>query len=258
MESPWTRDGRVRAEIVNISPYVSGIINLMSVQDNAHVKKGDLLLKIDDNQYQLAVATAEANLANAEVAMMESRLEAHRREKLNISAISKEEKQKYVAEQHSTEMQFKAAKSALEKAQLDLKRTAIYSPVNGYITNLSEHTGNYITTGQPTLTIVNTQSMYIYGYFLETQLSHIHRGDKATISLLSDKNKPIQGEVESIARGITDYSNKTDNDGLHAVNPTFDWVRLAQRIPVRIKITEKPDDLLLVAGMTCTIVLKKR
>ena len=257
-ESPWTRDGRIRADVYQVAPDVTGRIVEMAVSDNQKVSNGDLLFAIDPASYEVALARAEADASSAKADLAEKRLEAERRRKLGPDMISKEERDKSELTLKAAEAQFRAAEAVVNKARLDLARTRIYAPGNGYITNRTRTEGDFATTGQPVLSLVDSDSFYVYGYFLETKLPQVHVGAPARITLLSDDSIQLQGEVVSIARGITDYSTPGgDNSvGLLHVNPTFDWVRLAMRVPVRIHLTDIPPGLVLASGMTCTIALE--
>ncbi|GAA4650062.1 HlyD family secretion protein [Kistimonas scapharcae] len=257
-ESPWTRDGRIRADVYQVAPDVTGRIVEMAVSDNQKVSKGDLLFAIDPASYDVALARAEADASSAKADLAEKRLEAERRRKLGPDMISKEERDKSELTLKAAEAQYRAAESVVNKARLDLARTRIYAPGNGYITNRTRTEGDFATAGQPVLSLVDSDSFYVYGYFLETKLPQVQIGAPARITLLSDDAVQLQGEVVSIARGITDYSTPGGDDavGLLQVNPTFDWVRLAMRVPVRIHLTDIPPGLMLASGMTCTIVLE--
>ncbi|HEX7817276.1 HlyD family secretion protein [Dyella sp.] len=295
MYSPWTRDGRVRAEVVQIAPDVSGLVRQLPVVDNQFVRKGDLLMLIDQDRYRNAVAQAQANLNAAEAsaraaganissalaaaaarkAEFEMRQEqSDRRQKMG-DLIAREDRNDAVSTANSAlaswhqaqagGTQASAAKAqaqaaveqaqvALDLATLNLQRTEVRAPVDGYVTNLDVRVGDYAATGMPRLALIDSHSYYIYGYFEETKLPHLRIGDPVKIRLMSGGTH-LDGKITGVARGITDADNPTGSDLLANVNPTFNWVRLAQRVPVRIAIDTDtmPEGTLLAAGMTATI-----
>jgi len=251
--SPWTRDGRVRVEVVNIAAQINGQVISLPVADNQKVKKGDLLFEIDPIDYQLALTQAEATVQSREYDLKIAQEDAERRQKLG-EAVSSEEKLTYTSNAGVSAASYQAALAARDQARVNLQRTKIYSPVNGYVTNLTLRIGDYATPGQTKLTVVDSDSFWIAGYFEETKLPNIHVGDYAHIRLMG-WGPEVAGHVQSIARGISDTDASTDPYGLESVNPIFTWVRLAQRIPVRIAIDRVPDSVTIASGQTCTIVI---
>ncbi|QGZ61135.1 efflux RND transporter periplasmic adaptor subunit [Paraburkholderia acidisoli] len=254
MDEPWTRDGRVRADVVNIAPDVSGAVVDLPVRDNQFVHKGDLLMQIDPSHYQIAVEQAQAAVA-ARKAELTMRLDdAKRRADMDSEVVSQENRENASHTANSAQAQYQQAIAALDAAKLNLDRTRVISPVDGYVTNLQVFKGDYATGGQAKLAVVDSHSFWVYGYFEETKLPHVKIGDKADIKLMSGGT--LEGHVESISRGIYDRDNPQSKELLADVNPTFNWVRLAQRVPVRIHIDKVPDDMILSAGTTCTVVVK--
>lgn len=253
MDEPWTRDGRVRADVVNVAPDVSGAVVTMPVADNQFVKKGDLLMEIDPSHYRIAVQQAQANVAARQAELRMRRADAARRADLDSLVVSKEQRENAMQTASTAEAQLQQAQAALDAAQLDLERTRVVSPVDGYVTNLNVHRGDYASAGTPKLAIVDSHSFWVYGYFEETKLPHVRIGDKAEMRLMS--GGVLKGRVESISRGIYDRDNPQSRELLADVNPTFNWVRLAQRVPVRIRIDEVPAGTVLSAGTTCTVVI---
>ncbi|KVD76148.1 hypothetical protein WS62_02810 [Burkholderia sp. ABCPW 14] len=254
MDEPWTRDGRVRAEIVNVAPDVSGAVVELPVRDNQLVKKGDLVMQIDPSHYQIAVEQAQAAVAARRAELQMRRADAARRADLDALVVSKENRENSVQTASSAEAQYQQAIAALDAAKLNLERTRVVAPVDGYITNLSVFKGDYATAGQAKLAIVDSHSFWVYGYFEETKLPRVKIGAKAQMRLMS--GGVLKGHVESISRGIYDRDNPQSRDLVADVNPTFNWVRLAQRVPVRIHIDEVPKDLVLSAGTTCTVIVE--
>lgn len=251
--TPWTRDGRVNAETVQVVPEVSGKIAELRVNDNQLVQKGDVLFVIDPESYSLALQGAEANLATrqSELALKEN--VAQRRSKLVADkAISTEEYQTAENALSVARSAVVAATATRDVAKLDLQRTVVISPVNGYVTNLHLRLGDYATSGQQQFSIIDRDSFWIAGYFEETKLGSVHVGDAAQIDLMGG-GRPLTGQVESVSRGIADATTATK--GLADVDPVFNWVRLAQRIPVRIRLDELPEGVVLSSGMTCNVQL---
>lgn len=254
MVSPWTRDGRVRAEVVNIAPDVAGQVVDLPVRDNQPVHKGDLLMQIDPSRYQLALQQAEAALAARKADLDMRRAQARRRADLDSLVVSRENREDAGSQVAGAEAQYQVAIAQRDSAKLNLDRTKVYAPVDGYITNLSVRRGDYASAGVAKIAIIDSHSFWVYGYFEETKLPYVAVGDKAKIQLINGAT--LRGHVDSISRGIYDRDNPQSRELLADVNPTFNWVRLAQRIPVRIQIDEVPKDVLLAAGLTCTVTLE--
>ncbi len=254
MVSPWTRDGRVRAEVVNIAPDVAGQVVDLPVRDNQLVHKGDLLMQIDPSRYQLALQQAEAALAARKADLDMRRAQARRRADLDSLVVSRENREDAGSQVAGAEAQYQVAIAQRDSARLNLDRTRVIAPVDGYITNLSVRRGDYASAGVAKIAIIDSHSFWVYGYFEETKLPYVAVGDKAKIQLINGAT--LRGHVDSISRGIYDRDNPQSRELLADVNPTFNWVRLAQRIPVRIQIDEVPRDVLLAAGLTCTVTLE--
>ncbi|MBC8747826.1 multidrug resistance efflux pump [Paraburkholderia sp. WC7.3g] len=254
MDEPWTRDGRVRAEIVNVAPDVSGAIVALPVKDNQFVKKGDLLMQIDPSHYQIAVEQAQAAVAARKAELQMKRDDAQRRADMDSQVVSKESRENATHTASAADAAYQQALAALDAAKLNLERTRVVSPVDGYVTNLSVFRGDYASAGAAKLAIVDSHSFWVYGYFEETKLPHVRVGDQAEVRLMSGGT--LQGHVESISRGIYDRDNPQSHELLADVNPTFNWVRLAQRVPVRVKIDSVPADVMLAAGTTCTVIVR--
>jgi multidrug resistance efflux pump len=254
MLSPWTRDARVRADVVAIAPDVSGFVTDLRVKDNQFVHKGDVLFVIDQDRYKLALETAEAGVAAKKAEMEMHRHEAERRAKLTTLSISVEgqENAKHTADSATAAYQQAFADRAT--AQLNLDRTVVRASVNGFVTNLTLDVGQFASVGARIMALIDSDSYRVEGYFEETKIPVIKPGQQVEIHLLS-RGPALRGHVESISRGITDRDNANGPELLANVNPTFEWVRLAQRIPVRIHIDEVPDGVLISSGMTCTIIV---
>ena len=253
MDEPWTRDGRVRADTVTVAPDVSGAVVTMPVRDNQFVHKGDLIMEIDPSHYRIAVQQAQASVDERKTELQMRKDDAARRADMDSEVVSRENRDNANHIAAAAAAQLEQAEAELAAAELNLERTRVVAPVDGYITNLNTYRGDYAVAGSATLAIVDSTSFWVYGYFEETKLPHVQPGDKASVVLMSGGK--IQGHVESISRGIYDRDNPESRDLLADVNPTFNWVRLAQRVPVRIRIDQVPSNVMLSAGTTCTVTL---
>lgn len=249
---PWTRDGRVRADVVVMAAEVPGTVTQVQVVDNQFVRKGDVLFTVDPARYRLALAQAQAVVENRRQDLKVRASAAQRRERLNELATSVEAREQARGSAGVAEAALEEAQVAVQVAQLNLDRTTVRAPVNGWVTNLRLRPGDYVAAGQSALAVVDADSFWIVGYFEETKLARIRAGDAARATLMAWPDAPIFGRVESIGRGIAD-ANAADPVGLPTVNPIFAWVRLAQRVPVRIRIEQKPQQLELAAGLSCTV-----
>ncbi len=254
MTTPWTRDGRVRADIINVAADVPGYVVDVPVKDNQLVKKGDVLLQIDPEHYQVAVRQAEALVASRKATWEMRKVNASRRADMDNLVISKENRDDASNIANSAQADYQQAQAQLAAAQLDLKRTTILATVDGYVTNLNVHRGDYARTGEAKMAVVDKDSFWVYGFFEETKLPHVKVGAQAELQMMS--GEVLKGHVESISRGIYDRDNPESRELIADVNPTFNWVRLAQRVPVRIHIDEIPEGYLLAAGTTCTVVVQ--
>lgn len=256
MQSPWTRDGKVRAELVNITPQVSGRITQLLVEDNQFVTKGTRLFTLDDEPYRIAILNAEAQLAKAHSDLIKAQHEAQRRQNLPRNVISAEDLDVAVLTVRTMEATEKAAKAELDRARWNLSQTEVFAPTDGWINNLETRVGNYASTGAPLFALVDSHSFYIMGYFEETKLRHIQAGARADIKLYST-DEQLTGTVQSIGRAIYDQSVEPDSGLVPDIKPNVPWVRLAQRVPVRIRLDPIPGNMTLVAGTTCTISVRQ-
>src|SRR6266481_8697905 len=257
MGAPWTRDGTVRAYVVTMAPEVAGRIVELRVADNQFVHKGDLLLVIDPTNFKIALQLADAAVDQAQATAQNAQREAERRRKLDDLSVSVEQKQDFNANAVATHAQYQQAVANRDQAKVNLERTQIRSPVNGWVTNLLAQLGDYATVGQNEISIVDADSFWVDAYFEETQLASMQEGDPAEIKLMSYR-QIVRGKVGSVARGINVSNAQPNQQGLATVNPIFTWVRLAQRVPVHIEIDRVPDGVRLVAGMTATVQLDAR
>jgi multidrug resistance efflux pump len=314
METPWTRDGAVRAYTVTMAPEVSGRIVELPVADNQFVPKGALLMVIDPTNYQIAVELAEAavqqaqaNVQNvdAQIVVQQAQVTASQAqvEQAKAALVFAQQQQaryedlaakgygpvqtaqQFIADQRekqaavdSAEANLKLAERQIDslkaqrasavasvaqakaqrgQAQVNVDRTRIRSPINGWVTNLLAQLGDYANVGQNEITLVDADSFWVDAYFTETALGSIRQGDPAKVKLMGYR-EIVRGHVDSIARGINVPNAQAGPQGLARVNPIFTWVRLAQRIPVRIHIDHVPEGVTLAAGMTATVEIEHR
>lgn len=252
MLTPWTRDARVRADVVVIAPDVSGWVSELRVRDNQPVKAGELLMRIDRERFQAAVDKAKAVVeTRAQQARLRER-EAARRVALGAEAISAETRENAQINAAIARGELHQAQADLELAKINLARSDVRAPRAGHITNLRLAQGNYATAGQSVMALVDDATFYVQAYFEETKLPRVHEGDPVEVWLMS-AGAPIAGRIDSISRGINDRNTTPDGQLLAEVEPTFNWVRLAQRIPVRIRLEQVPAGTVLSAGMTASV-----
>ncbi len=297
---PWTRDGRVRGDVIQVSSDVSGLVTDVLVHDNQTVKKGQPLFKIDVARQSLDVeeaksdlAKAKAGLAQAEAELMQSKADFERSQStLNLAeknanryaslmdgAISKQEQDQMLAQRDQSSAEHDQMAAAIEKAKanivqqqalievaqsqvnlarLNMNRSEVVAPADGTLSNFELRAGNYVKVGQAVAALLDRQQLYVVGYFEETKLNKIYIGAPATIQLMGD-SQIFKGHVQGVASGIEDRERTSTSGLLANVNPTFSWVRLAQRVPVKIVLDEVPkNELAFVAGRTATIHIEDK
>ncbi|PZO90836.1 MAG: efflux transporter periplasmic adaptor subunit [Sphingomonas sanxanigenens] len=252
--SPWTRDGRVRADVVRVTPDIGGLVTTVAVQDNQPVKAGQLLFVIDRPRYELALAQAEAQVASARATLGQARREAKRDLALG-NLVAAEAHEQNVARVATAEAALDVALNARDTAALNVRRTNVVASVNGVVTNLDLHPGDYLAPGTQAMALIDTDSLRIEGYFEETKLPLICIGAPVTVKLMGEQ-RLLKGRVDTIAFGINDATRSDSGNLLPTVDPTFSWVRLAQRIPVRVKLSDVPADIRLIAGRTATVTVE--
>lgn len=253
--SPWTRDGRVRVLVANVAPQVSGQIVQLNVVDNQVVHKGDVLYVIDPFDFRVAVDSAKATVQSRAADLQVKQTQAQRRQSLTSLAASVEEKQQYAGTAAMAQGEFAAAQVSLAQAEVNLKRTKVRSPVNGYVTNLTLRVGDYASTSSANISVIDSDSFWIDGYFEETKLGRICVGDTVESELMGYA-RPVLGHVQSFGRGISVSDATSSTQGLPDVNPVYTWVRLAQRVPIRVHIDSVPPGLLLASGLTATVRIR--
>ncbi|PTQ10876.1 efflux transporter periplasmic adaptor subunit [Sphingomonas oleivorans] len=248
---PWTRDGRVSAEVAQIAADVTGPVVRVAVRDDQFVHKGDLLFEVDPERFRLAVIRAQADIARARAELAQVRREIRRSIGLG-DLVAAEDTERLRAKAEQIEADLAIARNALDVARLNLARCRVRATVTGRVANLVLRPGDYATAGHPVLALIDAQTIHIVGYFEEPKIARIHMGDPVRVKLMGEK-RPIIGHVQSIAGGIEDRERAEGESLLANVNPTFSWVRLAQRIPVRIAIDRTPPGMRLIAGRTATV-----
>lgn len=252
MNAPWTRDGKIRADVVRIAPDVSGLVSEVLVHDNQTVQQGEVIFRIDQARYKLALQLADAKLASSKAALDMANRDQIRYRKLNDTTVTQQKMEQIDTTTQQAEATYRQAELDRELASLNLDRSSVKAPVNGVITNFSLQPGDYVTTGSAVTALVDTDSFYVSGYFEENKLERIQIGDTVLVDVMGSKVQ-LKGKVEGIAGGIEDRE-RTDSTSLLAnVAPTFNWVRLAQRVPVRVKLEEVPEGVHLVAGRTVSV-----
>jgi RND family efflux transporter MFP subunit len=254
---PWTRDGRVRADIVAVAPDVSGLVTEVRVQDNAAVRRGQVLFVIDPSRYQLALEQAQGALATSRAALDQAMREDRRNRALGADLVPAETVEEGAAKVEQLRAALQQAVAARDLAALNLQRTRVVAPVDGVVTNTEMRPGDYLAAGHPAMALVYGGSLHVDGYFEETKLPAVRVGDPARVELMGVA-VPIQGHVESIAGGVEDRERAAAGDLLANVNPTFSWVRLPQRIPIRIAIDKVPRGVRLIPGSTATVIVAPR
>jgi multidrug resistance efflux pump len=253
--APWTRDGSVRVQVASVAPQVSGQITQLRVADNQFVHKGDILYQIEPFDFEVALRSSKALLEQREADRYVKDLQSERRKRLSDLSISREQQQVFEGSALQAKAAVDAAREQVAQADINLKRAEVRSPVNGYVTNLLLRVGDYAHAGVSNISIVDTDSFWVDGYFEETKLAQMCIEDRAEVKLMG-YSTPIIGHVTTITRGVSVSNAASGAQGLPNVNPVYTWVRLAQRIPVRIAIDRVPPGMPLVSGMTGTVTLR--
>lgn len=254
----WTRDGKIRANVIQVAAQVPGELKYLAIKDNQYVNEGDLLFEINPEDYQINLKNHQSQLEQLLIRQEQAVLQYNRRMELgSTAAISKEHLEEVKYNLDLINDQVEQAKIAIEKAELDLSRTKVYAAANGYITNMNIREGNFIAAGQPLFALVDKQSFHVVGYFEETKLKYIEVGRRVEILPYNGAEK-MYGYITGYGRAIYDQSAQTGEQLLQAVKPNYPWVTLAQRIPVKIAFDHTEEELdarRLIAGTTATIIV---
>jgi multidrug resistance efflux pump len=253
MDAPWTRDGRVRADVIGIAPDISGLVAEVLVADNTVVKRGQPLFRLDKARFALALQQAEAVVESRAASLERARRDERRYERLNEGIVSVQRQDQARSDAATAEGAWHEAIAMRDVARLNLDRTELRAPADGKITNLTLRPGAYVSAGSAVMALVDAESLHVQGYFEETKLRHIRVGDPASVMLMGEP-RPLSGHVQSIAGGIEDRE-RTGGTLLANVNPTFSWVRLAQRVPVRVVLDPAPEGVELIPGRTATVTI---
>ncbi|MCL9776589.1 HlyD family secretion protein [Vibrio methylphosphonaticus] len=260
IQNPWTRDGQVRADIIQITPRVTGPVVELNVKDNSFVNKGDLLFKIDPSTFLTTKDQAYANLLQVQ-ALLDRAINEEKRssalEKLKPGSVPVLTLNNLTNNVQTARANVKAAQASFEAAQLSLDFTTITAPSDGYITNLNLKEGSQVVANQPVVALIDNDSFWIEGFFEETDLRYIRKGSSAKVTLMSHPDSPLIGHVTSTGYGISKSDGSTGSFLLPNVNPNFQWIRLAQRIPVKVKLDNPPEDIQLIVGATASVLINK-
>ena len=258
LTNPWTRDGQVHAQVIQIAPRISGPIVNLPIVDNQMVRAGDLLFEIDPRTFKAAVDAADADLQQAQVEAKDKKEEADRAIKIrkrDRGAMSQQQLERKVNDQSSAEAAVRAAQAQLEQAQLNLEFAQVKAPVDGYVTNLNLRLGSQAVANQPALALIDINSYWIHGYFREDRIDGVNAGDRAIVTLMSYPDRPLEGRVDSLGWGIAQSDGSTGYNLLPNISATFEWIRLAQRVPVRVHLVDPPGDIPLRVGTTASVMV---
>jgi len=258
LTNPWTRDGQVHAQVIQIAPRISGPIVNLPIVDNQMVRAGDLLFEIDPRTFKAAVDSAAADLQQAQVEAKDKKEEADRAIKIrkrDRGAMSQQQLERKVNDQSSAEAAVRAASAQLEQAQLNLEFSQVKAPVDGYVTNLNLRLGSQAVANQPALALIDINSYWIHGYFREDRINGVNAGDRAIVTLMSYPDRPLEGRVDSLGWGIAQSDGSTGYNLLPNISATFEWIRLAQRVPVRVHLVDPPTDIPLRVGTTASVMV---
>jgi len=260
IENPWTRDGQVRTQVIQVTPRVKGMIVKIHVIDNQKVKTGDLLFEIDPSSYQIKLKQAEARLQRTREAAKGTKIEFDRVKNIyakDKGAVSQKDLVRNETNYYKSLADIDSSEEAVNTAKLNLSYTKVYAEVDGYVSNINFQIGSQASAGHAILALVDENSYWVFGFFREDAIPEVEVGDKAMVTLLAYPDTPLSGKVESIAWGIAHSDGNPGNNLLPSVKPVFQWIRLAQRIPVRIKLDKLPENVKLRFGLTASVMVLK-
>ena len=261
INNPWTRDGQVRGHVIQVAPRVSGMVTNIAVIDNQFVQAGELLFEIDQEPFEIAIAQAEANLKRAHISSKSSKIEFDRLKDIfekDPGAVSQKDLNRREANYLQSLSQIDVAKESLRGANLNLGYTKVYAAVEGYVSNVDFQIGTQAVANTPILALVDSNSFWVFGYFRESQIGKFKIGDPARVTLMAYPDQPLQGTVESLGWGIAPSDGNTGVKLLPSIKPVFQWIRLAQRVPVRIKVDSVPEGVELRFGLTAYVMVKSK
>jgi len=260
IDNPWTRDGQVRTQVIQVTPRVNGMVTKIHVVDNQKVKTGDLLFEIDPSQYQVKLKQAEARLQRTKEAAKGTKIEYERVKNIyskDKGAVSQKDLVRNETNYYKSLADIDSSTEAVNTAKLNLSYTKVFAEVDGYVSNINFQIGSQAVANQPILALVDENAYWVFGFFREDAIPNVEVGDTAKVTLLAYPDTPISGKVESIAWGISHSDGNPGSNLLPSVKPVFQWIRLAQRIPVRIKLNKLPEDVKLRFGLTASVMILK-
>lgn len=256
--NPWTRDGQVRAQVIQVSPRVSGMVTKIDIIDNQFVKKGDLLFEIDKEPFLIQIAQTKAELKREQANLRGTQIEYERVKKIakrDKGAISQKDMVRHEVNYYKSLANIDSLKEKLNNAKLNLTFTDIHASVDGYVSNINFQVGSQAVANKAILALVDSNSFWVFGYFRENMIGDVKIGDKAKVILMAYDNKPLSGRVESIGWGIAPSDGNPGVNLLPSIKPTFQWIRLAQRVPVRVELDTLPDGVQLRFGLTASVII---
>ena len=260
IDNPWTRDGQVRTQVIQVTPRVNGMVTKIHVVDNQKVKISDLLFEIDPSQYQIKVDQSKARLQRTLEAAKGTKIEYERVQTIyarDKGAVSQKDMVRNETNYYKSLADIDSSTEALNTAKLNLSYTKVYAEVDGYVSNINFQIGSQASSSKPILALVDENSYWVFGFFREDAIPKVEVGDDARVTLLAYSDTPLSGKVESIAWGIAHSDGNPGNNLLPSVKPVFQWIRLAQRIPVRIKLDKLPENVKLRFGLTASVMVLK-
>ena len=258
ISNPWTRDGQVRGHVIQVAPRVSGMVTNIAVIDNQFVRRGDLLFELDQEPFEIAIAQAEASLRRANISSKSAKIEYDRLQEIfakDAGAISQKDLNRREANYLQSLSQIDIAQEQLRAAELNLTYTGVHASVDGYVSNINFQIGTQAVVNSPIIALVDSNSFWVFGYFRESQIGEFKIGDAARVTLMAYPDTPIEGHVESLGWGIAPSDGTVGYNLLPSIKPVFQWIRLAQRIPVRIKLDKIPDGVELRFGLTASVMI---
>jgi multidrug resistance efflux pump len=256
--NPWTRNGQVRSQVIQVSPRVSGAVVNIAVVDNQKVKIGDLLFEVDPSEYKIILAQAEADLKREQANVRGTKIEYDRVRNIaakNKGAVSQKDLNRNRVNYQKSLAKIDSFKEKINAAKLDLTFTKVHATVDGYVSNINFQVGSQAVANQPILALVDMNSFWVFGYFRESMIGDIRIGDESKVTLMAYPTKPISGKVESIGWGISHSDGDPGKNLLPSIKPVFQWIRLAQRIPVRIELDKIPEGVELRFGLTASVMV---
>jgi len=260
IENPWTRDGQVRTQVVQVTPRVNGMVTKIHIVDNQKVKKGDLLFEIDPSQYQVKLNQAQARLQRTKEAAKGTKIEFDRVKNIyakDKGAVSQKDLVRNETNYYKSLADIDSSEEQVNTAKLNLSYTKVFAEVDGYVSNINFQIGSQASANKPILALVDENAYWVFGFFREDAIPEVEVGDDAVVTLLAYPDIPLKGKVESIAWGIAHSDGNPGNNLLPSVKPVFQWIRLAQRIPVRIKLDKLPENVKLRFGLTASVMIIK-